>query len=285
MQIMSHQAIYEKVNQLITTELSQGVVPWKMPYSLNVPFLGTHKSVKGDRHYSGANAFITFLIANKRGYESNLWGTYKQWAEQGKQIRKGEKSIPILFFTKLEKKNEQGEIEAIPVWKYYNAFNESQCEGFKANNKGYAGEIMEAEAVVLNSPLKNIETIHGKPAYAPHADMLFMPKRESFLSSESYYSTLFHELAHATGHEARLNRECQKGIKNFGDHSYSKEELVAELASAYLQAATGVRNEIDQSASYCSGWLKSFNDDPKIFISAASLAQKASDFILCKTNL
>ncbi len=281
---MSHQAIYEKVTQLITEELSQGVVPWKMPYALNVPFLGTHKSVNSGRYYSGANAFITFLIANKRGYESNLWGTYKQWAEQGKQIKRGEKSIPILFFTKLEKKDEQGEIDEIPVWKYYNAFNESQCEGFEATNKGYSGELLEAERVFLNSPLNKIDIFHGKPAYAPHADALFMPKRESFLSSESYYSTLFHELAHATGHETRLNRDCQKAIKNFGDHSYSKEELVAELASAYLQAATGIKNEIVQSASYCSGWLKTFNDDPKIFISAASMAQKASDFILGNVN-
>jgi antirestriction protein ArdC len=107
-----------------------------------------------------------------------------------------------------------------------------------------------------------------------------MPKPETFISREHYYSTLFHEMTHSTGHPSRLNRPTLSDAARFGDANYSKEELVAEMGAAYLCGFAGIENKtIDESASYLASWLRVLRSDHRLLISAASQAQKAVDYV------
>jgi antirestriction protein ArdC len=107
-----------------------------------------------------------------------------------------------------------------------------------------------------------------------------MPKRHLFQSAEAYFSTLFHEMTHSTGHEKRLNRPTLTDLCPFGSTNYSLEELVAEMGAAFLCGLTGVENNtIDNSAAYLKGWLGKLKNDTKLLIQAAANAQRAVDYI------
>lgn len=119
------------------------------------------------------------------------------------------------------------------------------------------------------------------PSYYPQRDEVAIPELSSFDSAEEYYSALFHELAHSTGHQSRLNRKEITESTGFGSESYSREELTAELTSAYLCAITGIGQQtIENSAAYLQGWLQALKDDKTLLIKAAGQAQKAADYIM-----
>ena len=109
-----------------------------------------------------------------------------------------------------------------------------------------------------------------------------MPQPEAFDSAEAYHSTLFHELAHATGHPSRLARfDLNSPLAAFGSPDYSREELVAELGAAFLCAETGIANvTLENSAAYIQSWLQVLRNDKRMVVIAAAQAQKAADFIL-----
>jgi antirestriction protein ArdC len=109
-----------------------------------------------------------------------------------------------------------------------------------------------------------------------------MPARGRFVDAPHYYSTLFHELIHSTGHESRLNRTFGD---RFGDELYSKEELVAEMGAAFLCAMAGIANEhTDRNAiAYIQNWIARLEADNRLVIHAAANAQRAADCILGNT--
>jgi antirestriction protein ArdC len=107
-----------------------------------------------------------------------------------------------------------------------------------------------------------------------------MPARGLFHSSEEYYATEFHELAHSTGHAKRLHRENFDDPVSFGSESYSKEELIAEMTAAMLCGIAGIEQRIlEKSAAYLKTWITRLKSDSRLLVSAASQAQKAADFI------
>ena len=117
--------------------------------------------------------------------------------------------------------------------------------------------------------------------YSPSFDLVRVPELFRYEKAEEYYSTFFHELAHATGHESRLNREGVTGQHFFGDAVYSREELVAEMTAAFLCGYTGIENAtIQNSAAYLHSWIRTLRGDRKLAIIAAAQAQKAADYIL-----
>jgi antirestriction protein ArdC len=104
-----------------------------------------------------------------------------------------------------------------------------------------------------------------------------------FTSPEEFYSTLFHELVHSTGHESRLKRQFGK---SFGDEQYSKEELIAEIGAAMLCSMAGIEQvTIENSAAYIGGWLKALRNDKRMIVTASTAAQKAADYILNNTGM
>jgi len=143
--------------------------------------------------------------------------------------------------------------------------------------------IEAADAIVASMPNRPPVTHDGgdKAYYIPRKDSVHLPPKEAFSGAGEYYATVLHELGHATGHESRLNRHgLETGIAPFGSPTYSREELAAEFASAFLCAEAGIENTIANSAAYIAGWAKAIKKDRRLVVQAASQGQKAADYIL-----
>ena len=169
-------------------------------------------------------------------------------------------------------------------------FNLSQTEGIdlpasalqetRTNNP-----IEDCERIVAEMPNKPACEQSDKAWYSPVRDVVGMPSIGLFRTSEEYYSTFFHELTHATGHKSRVGREGFESVQAFGSDSYSKEELVAEMGAAMLCGVTGIENRtIENSVAYLKTWIERLKSDSRLIVTAASAAQKASDFIRNTTN-
>ncbi len=157
--------------------------------------------------------------------------------------------------------------------RYYLVWNVEQCEGLDlpALEHQQVDVIARAEAIVAAMPHSPKINFDGgdKAYYRPDNDSIHLPGRNSFDSAGEYYSTLFHELSHSTGHESRLNRQTLTEVVPFGSETYSKEELVAEFGAAFLCAHSGIENTVNNSAAYIGGWLKKLRSDPKLAVLAA----------------
>jgi len=262
----------------------------------------------GNKYYRGINQLLLSTMLLKRKYLNNTWMTFNQISKLGGKVLKGEKSTPIVFYkrayinenkkyvpiTKAEEMSAQERegrgIRAIPVLKLYRVFNvTSQTEGLDLEY--YETKLQEplqdfikddrAENLIKSTGAE-IEIIESNRAYYdPNADKIRLPLREQFKGqTEPFYSVALHELGHWTGHPTRLNRTFGK---SFGDTDYSKEELVAELTSAFCCAALGYSKTISSSAAYVDNWLRALKQDNKAMVRAANQAQKAADYILAGT--
>lgn len=275
--------VYQIVTNRIIELLEQGTVPWHKPWTSDdrLPI-----NLISGKAYRGINTFLLHVA----GYGSPYWLTFNQAKARGGNIRKGEKSSIAVFYKTWEVKDKAtGETKRLPVLRYYRVFNVTQCENIeypKLETRALAFNPIEAcERIVSNMPNPPALThIEARAYYQRIADKVNLPPRESFDSEPEYYSTAFHELTHATGHESRLNRLSKDNKEHaFGSGSYGKEELIAEMGSSFLCGHAGIENRtLDNSAAYIAGWLQKLKDDRKLVIQAASSAHKAADYILGK---
>lgn len=279
--------LYQTVTDQILSMLEAGVVPWRSPI-LGRGEAGHPKNLASGKDYRGVNVFLLAITSHVKGYESAYWLTYNQAKERGGNVRKGEKSSMVVFWKQLEGTDkETGEPIKIPVLKYFSVFNIAQVEGIKAPDApAYVpssfAPIEEAEKIASGyAQGPTLETGGFQPFYRPFSDMVRMPEASRFASPEEYYSTLFHELAHSTGHSSRLDRKLDTDPKPFGSQDYGKEELIAEMAAAFLSARAGIKPAvIENQAAYLNGWIKTIKGDKKLVIAAAGAAQNAADWIL-----
>jgi antirestriction protein ArdC len=277
-------SIYQIVTDRITALLEKGVVPWQKNWSANQQ---PPQNLVSRKPYRGIN----ILLLQSMGYTSPYWLTFKQAQELGGYVKQGQKGCPVVFWRWLDVENKvTGETEHIPFLRYYTVFNVAQCEGISVlETTAPANEntpIQAAEQIVAGM-LKRPEITHGfnQAFYSPPGDFVAMPAVEQFKSTADYFATLFHELTHSTGHGSRLNRKAVSGSEGkmaaFGSDPYGKEELVAEMGSAFLCCAAGIADRtIENSAAYVGAWLKRLKSDPKLVVQAAGQAQKAADYIL-----
>lgn len=270
-------SVYQIVTERIIAAIDRGVAPWRIPWSQS---LGQPRNLSSGKAYRGVNVWLLAIAQWEKGYPTSQWVTYKQAQAMGGQVRKGEKSTMITFwkfFDTTDKKT--NEPIRLPVLRYYNVFNVAQCDGLKYETpKAFpTNSIESAESIVAGMPKRPEIREGGRACYSTTDDAVEMPAMSRFEKGEDYYSTLFHELAHSTGHESRLNRSMKAA---FGSSVYAREELVAEMTAAYLCAECGIIDQtIEQSAAYLASWKKRLQDDEKLFVMAASAAQKAADFI------
>jgi len=287
---------YQIITDKIVAELENGTVPWRKPWRSVEGFGPT--SLSTGKEYRGINTLMLSMQSMAAGYSSIYWGTYRQIAELGGQIRKGEKSTEVVLW-KPFKKEVDGKEQSFLMLRLFRVFNAEQAEwtqGCDSKKGGWFGKmptnpepidadyvepVAKADRIVKGMPLRP-EVKHGgnRAFYSPLLDYVQMPPTASFESTESYYSTLFHELVHATGHESRVGRQGIEAFAGFGSESYSKEELIAEMGAAFLCAEAGIEPRIDQSAAYIASWLKVLKGDKKFVVSAAAGAGKATDYIL-----
>jgi antirestriction protein ArdC len=284
---MSNQ-VYGYIADKIMEELERGCVPWHKPWKVSSDGLRVPTSYTSKKCYRGVNTFLLGVARFKAGYDSNYWLTFKQIQALGGKV-KGQHSEMVVFWKLLEKPaakpTPERETDYFPMLRYYRVFNLDQVDGIAkpvAKTLPEFRPIAEAEAIAREYQ-KQIEVSHGgdRAFYRPATDSIRMPVRETFDGAEEYYSTMFHEFTHSTGHESRLNRPGIVETHFFGDEIYSKEELVAEMGAAMLCGTLGIENKtIKNSASYIQSWLGKLRDDKKLVVHAAAAAQKAADFIL-----
>jgi len=285
---MNNTFIYDKVNETLFEELEKGNIPWKKPWKTGLPINFVSK-----REYGGWNWWMLLIIQESKGYQSNMWGSFKQIKDNGGTVKKGEKSTMVYFWKIYEVHNplksaEKGKMvfDKIPLLRYYNVFNLDQTEGIKLkDNERVQVDIPEADTLIETYSKKEARIQYGRPQafYSPKEDYINLPHRETFTDDNEFYCTAFHEITHSTGHEKRLNRIGERDEYNhtFGSEDYSKEELIAELGASYLCAKTGILpNVVKNNAAYIRGWLKALKNDRTLLLSAAGKAQRATEFIL-----
>ncbi len=232
--------------------------------------------------YRGINTLILWSAARANGYSSNAWLTYKQAAELGGQVRKGEKGELCVYFKMLEILDKETEEEKeIPMASPFWVFNLDQIDGIErpaAATVRTEWEQVEAAEAILKASGAKINETGQKAFYRPSTDEITMPERARFASAKDFYSVALHELTHWTGAKHRLNRDFSG---RFGSEAYAFEELVAELGSAFLNAETGfIASQIPNHASYIDSWLKVLKNDKRAIFTAASQASKAHGYIM-----
>lgn len=283
---MKKQDYQEVVNQIIQA-ITSGVKPWLRPFDR--PAIGRAQNFFSKTRYQGANAMLLSMEAYRQNYSSNAWLTYKQVSDLKGKIRKGERSSKVFFFTYVEKMteaqakgDENGKL-ILPRWKYFNVFNLDQTEGVLESeqtenllqenfisNLSVDDLVASSRAVINHSDKKSA-------FYSPERDFIHFPYQKHFRSIDTYYATLLHELIHWSGHQARLDRLRAGG--RYGDKSYCFEELVAELGAAFLSTDLNVNADIENHASYLDGWAELLSDKYMAFFKAASLAEKAAQYL------
>lgn len=275
--------VYQAVTDRIIHQLEQGIIPWHKPWSGT--FNGAFNRVS-KKPYSLLNQM---LLAHDGEY-----ATFNQWKNLGGKIRKGAKSEIVVFWKmfEVEDKDENGKIikKKIPMLRYYNVFHISQVDGVKPTENKLTVEhepISEAEKIkndyANREQLVIKELLTDRAFYSPTVDYIEIPAKEQFSDLMEFYSTLFHEMVHSTGHQSRLARpEITVALAQFGSENYSKEELTAEIGSAYLMNHVGIDTEktFKNSVAYINGWLENLRKDNRLIVSASSKAEKAVKYIL-----
>ena len=239
-----------------------------------------------NKPYRGVNPWL--LSTGK--FADHRWLTFKQAQELGVTVRSGEKSTMVVFWKFPERKKKEAEEETknhVPILRYYNVFNVEQVDGLNLPDEpekyllSDQDRVERAELFISSMPNPPTFEEGGTEAwYLPSKDLVRIPHLSSFESIDAFYATKFHEFVHSTGHELRLNRSGVMGSIHFGSEEYSREELVAELGSAYCCSVLGFDGSfLEDSASYINGWLQSLKTDPKAIVIASAQAQKAADLI------
>jgi antirestriction protein ArdC len=283
----------QEVTDRIINMLENGVAPWQKPWNPAEAGMGMPKNPTTDRNYRGGNALHLMATAIQRGYDDPRWMTYKQAADQGWQVRRGEKGTQIEFWeVKPAEKTAPGDDagsrqrdgrDTRLIHRVYTVFNAKQIEGipeYQPNRPTPFQVVNTGEKILENSGAKINHDQGDKAFYNRASDSIQLPPKEAFKDAAGYYGTALHELAHWTGHPSRLDRPTLNASYRFGDTNYAREELRAELASVFLAAERGIPHDPEQHAAYVGSWIKGLRQDKNEIFRAAHDASAATDYVL-----
>ena len=270
---------YQVITDRILALLEQGTVPWHKPWD---SAMGLPRNLFSQRSYRGINVWLLTAM----GLPSPFWATFHQVKAAGGSIRKGARGVPVVFWKVYHHEDtETGEAEKRFVLRQYTVFNAVQLDGVaipEITVLAHRFTPLERCEHLVNAMPQRPAIIHGhqRAFYTPATDTLHMPVLACFQSPEAHGATLLHELVHATGHRSRLNRSTLTDVCLFGDPTYAKEELVAEMGAAYLCGVCGMANvTIENSAAYLQSWMTVLHHDATLLVHAAAQAQRAADYI------
>ena len=294
--------VYDEVTARIIAELEAGTVPWVRPWDTAAAAAGLPVNAATGRHYSGINILLLWVAVVEGGYPSQSWLTFRQALAAGGAVRKGEKGTGIVYADRFVPRERNtgagpergpsrpgeagqdgpdGDVKAVPFLKRFTVFNVAQCDGLPERYTVAPPPVPNietlprAEAVIRASGVR-LRTGGGEAFYAPGPDFVQLPPSSAFFEPLDYYRIALHELTHATGHGSRLARNLAGA---FGSKDYAREELVAEMGSAFLCAALGIAPSL-RHADYLASWLAVLRADNRAIIRAASAASKAADWLL-----
>lgn len=282
--------IRDAIAQKFLEALNAGIIPWRKPWAGST---ARPRNAVTQKPYRGVNAFYLGLLASIRDYPTGEWLTVNQCKKVGGRVLGSEwKNGTAVVFWKFMKKEKMVNgvkmTETFPLCRSFTVYNRAQCEGLPAPKETSNNNtpIETAQNILDGMPNRPtlVITESDSAHYTPRTDTVTLPKLAQFVNAESFYATAFHELAHATGHESRLKREGIMSGTGFGSNVYSKEELVAEMTASFLSAECGILDKVqDNSTAYVQHWVAKLNNEPRMIIEAAGLAQKATDYILGTT--
>lgn len=281
-------SLYDEVTSFIIAQLEAGVVPWVRPWSAASAAPGLPRNAVTKRPYTGINILLLWGAVIEGGYPSQDWLTFRQALGLGGCVRKGERGRTIFYadsFTPKgreadEQSGDDGDGRRVRFLKRFTVFNVAQCDGLPERFTAAAAPLparephTAAEALISASGA-DIRIGGAEAYYTPTLDLIAVPPQPAFHKQIDYYRTALHELGHWTGHVSRLDRDQSGG---FGTPAYAREELCAELASAYLCAALGIEPTV-RHADYIGHWLAVLRSDNRAIFKAASLASKAADYL------
>lgn len=218
-----------------------------------------------------------------------VWATYRQWAELGCQVRKGENATLVIFYKEYETDPDPDVADDDGKRRVARAsyvFNASQVDGYMLADApqplGPIERILEVDRFFTATGAR-IEHGGERAFYRPSTDTIHMPDESLFCGtntmtrSESYFAVLGHESIHWSGSDKRLAREFGK---RFGDAAYAAEELVAEIGSAFLCAELGITQDVRADhAQYLAQWLKLLKEDSRAIFTAAAKASEAVTYL------
>ena len=282
---MSATDLFARITRQIADAVAAGADTYQMPWHRWGEGLAQPVNAVSGRQYRGINVLLLWATAEREGYRSGRWATFKQWTDAGAQVRKGQRGTAIFFWKSPANSDDQ---EAATdgtrpryIAKVFWVFNEAQIDEAEPVSPrpslSAAERIAVAEAFVTST---GAEICHGgdQACFIPSADQIRLPKFEQFRNAEAYYAVACHELIHWSGAKHRLARDL---TSRFARESYAMEELVAELGSAFLSAHLGLSVEPrPDHASYIASWLRVLNGDSRAILTAATKAQEAVDYLL-----
>jgi antirestriction protein ArdC len=283
--------LYDEVTARIVAELEAGRIPWVQPWGkVGGTGPGLPRNALTARNYSGVNVLILWGAVIAHGYPSQSWLTFRQAQDAGGAVRKGEHGTTVVYADRFVPEAEKaraardgGDAKAVPFLKRFTVFNVAQCEGLRPGLAADPAPLPEreivplAEAVIAASGV-DFRVGGDKAFYVPSLDFVQVPPQPAFFEQINYYRTCLHELTHATGHASRLSRDLTNA---FGSKDYAREELIAEMGSAFLCAALGIVPTV-RHADYLASWLAVLREDNRAIFRAASAASKATDWILSR---
>jgi antirestriction protein ArdC len=269
--------LYEQVTNKIVAELEAGAVPWTRPWKYRRTGSIMPQNFATGRPYSGVNIPILWGEAIDKGYERHQWLTFKQAQDLGGMVRKGEHGTVVVFTKKIVVEDDD-DARSVSMLRTFVVFNVAQIDGLtfpaEPDQLPEVERIASAESFVAATHA-DIRIGGNQPMYVPSTDFIAMPALVQFRDANAYYATLLHECGHWTGAGQRLNRDL-KG--RFGTSAYAAEELIAELAAAFLCAHIGIQGEL-RHAGYIGSWIRLLKEDDRAIFTAASKASQAADYL------
>lgn len=292
---------HKEFSARIIKQIKDGVAPWQKPWKPGEKFLP--ENFKTGTAYRGTNTLNLASVAIDRGYSDNRWGTYKQIKAAGGYVRAGEKGSGIIYYSthwekavkdskgrRVKDKDGKQVYEQVPrvkpFPKRYTVFNVEQANRLNLPERPEPPATWKthdkAERVIRASGVDFNHVPGDKAAYNLSQDRVTMPPRDQFPDAGGYYQTALHEVAHATGHPDRLNRESLKDAvqAGFGSQSYAREELRAEISSMMTNTRLDIGHDSRHGAAYVEDWVEALEDNPKEIVDAARDAQRMSAYML-----
>lgn len=304
--------VYDIITEKIIEQIESGTPPWKAGW------MRKHFNGFAKREYQGLNQLLLSWDMQVMEYISPVWFSFKQIQQLGGNIKKGAKSSMVIFNKKItaqnndkdeEKEGKKDDLEVFDeseqgkdkqedrkdkkpktffLMRYYRVFNLDDVEGIDKSKYVNLANTKEEKPENIVKGMQNdglnIQYTGVQPCYIPSWDTVQIPDIGNFESTDSYYSSLFHEIAHSTGHESRLKRAGVSNIDTGDKHQYSYEELVAEIGAAFLMAETGMKINYENSSAYVKGWSQFIKNNKKAIFQASAEARKAVQYVVHKAE-
>ncbi|MHB8886815.1 MAG: ArdC family protein [Methylovirgula sp.] len=282
--------LYQEITDKIIADLEAGRAPWVQPWgtaAAKAP-LAMPRNASTRRRYTGINVLILWGAVIEHGFTGQSWLTFRQALSLGGNVRKGEHGTTVVYADCFTPEDERQRAErdgdepgAIPFLKRFTVFNTDQCENLPdglvtAPPPVPEGLILPQAEALIDAAGADFRIGGDRAFYSPANDYIQVPRPDAYFEPINWHRTALHELGHWVGHPSRLARDLS-GV--FGSALYAKEELVAEMTSAFVCASLGIVPTV-RHADYLGSWLEVLREDDRAIVRAASAASKAADYIL-----